>query len=175
MDEESTAAIDAAEDVEHLECLLLEAEWGHEDEDGEPLDKEAIADDAEVARMRYKQKLRRLKAAFPGVRSDCSTEGVCEHRLPCPCGQGQRGACPWVIQTPARGFCEITAEQRGEFTPRGLCSCYELDHERWRWRWASSWSDEGAEARRAMRMPDGTRRMTEAYYRETMEAFRSML
>jgi len=35
--------------------------------------------------------------------------------------------------------------------------------------------DEGAEERRAMRMPDGTRRMTEEHYHETMEAIRRAL
>ena len=165
-------AIDAADDCERAERDLLEAEWGHCDEFGEPLDKETIEEELELAHLRYKHALRRLKAAFPDVLNDCSPEGVCQHRRPCPCGQGQRGAWPWVIQTAARGFCEITAQQRGEFTPRGLCSCYELDYERERWRWATAWSDEGAEERRAMRMPDGTRRMTEEHYHETMEAIR---
>ena len=171
--QEAMNAIDAADDCERAERDYLEAEWGYEDEFGEPLDKVVIEEELELARLRYKHALRRLKAAFPSTLNDCSPEGKCEHRRPCPCGQGQRGAWPWVIQTPARGFCEITAQQRGEFTPRGLLSCYELSEERERWRWALAWGSE--EHRDAMRMPDGERQMPERRFRELYEEFRREL
>ena len=92
----------------------------------------------------------------------------------CPCERGVRGAFPWVIQTAARGFCEQSAETLHEHTPRGLYSCPELEREREHWRWAQAWASEKGAAMRAMRMTDGTRRMTEARFREQYEAIRSL-
>ena len=50
-------AIDAAYECERHERDLLEAEWGFLDEFDEPLDKEPILDELQVARVRYAQAL----------------------------------------------------------------------------------------------------------------------
>ena len=165
-------AIDAAYECERHERDLLEAEWGFLDEFDEPLDKEPILDELQVARVRYAQALRKLKAAFPEELNDCSSEGTCEHRRPCPCGRGVRGAWPWVVQTPALGFCEQSEVTLHEFTPRGLWSCEELHEERERWRWALQWS---SEAYRAKRLPNGQRNIDERKYREQYESLRREL
>ena len=75
-------AIDAALDCERYERDLLEAEWGFIDEFDEPLDKEPIQDDLQVARVLYAQALRKLKAKFSEELNDCSAEGTCERRSP---------------------------------------------------------------------------------------------
>ena len=122
--------------------------------------------------MRYKHALRRLKAAFPSELNDCSAEGTCEHRRLCPCGRGQRGAWPWVVQTPARGFCEQRWDTLG-FTPRGLFSCSELHEERERWRWALAWGDPAQRTRPVG--PKGECWMSEQRYREQYEGLRREL
>ena len=165
-------AIDAADECERHERDLLEAEWGFLDENDEPLDKEPIQDELQVARVRYAQALRKLKAAFPEELNDCSSDGSCEHRRPCPCGRGVRGAWPWVVQTPGLGFCEQSEETLHEFTPRGLYSCAELHEERGRWRWALQWS---SQAYRAKRLPNGERNIKERQYLEDYEGFRREL
>ena len=133
--------------------------------DDNPIDHGTTREEIDVAFIRYKHTLSRLKASFPDELNDCSAEGVCEHRRPCPCGRGMRGAWPWVVQTPARGFCEQSdapPEQRGEW------SCIELHEERERWLWAWSYA---CPTKRAEVMHDGKPRMTESRYREHMEWF----
>ena len=164
--EEAWNAIDAAEFVEDAERLFTDAKiLGYEvdDEDEEK---------RELAMVRYKHALRRLKKAFPHVLNDCSDEGECEHRRPCPCGRGWRGAWPWVLQTPARGFCEQSEETRHENTPAGLYPCHQIHGERQRWLGAYSWSDP---AERARRLPNGKPHMTEAQYKARLEAQRRVL
>ena len=170
--QEAQDAIDAAYDCENIEQQHTEAGWGHFDEDGEPLNKEKIEEEMELASVRYKHALKRLKAAFPRVLNDCTPEGVCAHRRPCSCGRGQRGAWPWVVQTPARGYCEQSWATLHQHTPRGLISCPELDEERARWLWQLAW---GAEAARAKCLPNGERWMQEKVYREKHERFRREL
>ena len=53
-------AIDAAYECERHERDLLEAEWDFLDEFDEPIDKEPIKDELQVARVRYAQALRKL-------------------------------------------------------------------------------------------------------------------
>ena len=65
----------------------------------------------DLALLKYQHALARLKAAFRDALNDCSAEGACEHLRPCPCGRGVRGAWPWVVQTPRRGFCELSDEE----------------------------------------------------------------
>ena len=162
-------AIEAAEDIERLERLCLEADMGYVDCDtDEPYDKEAFLKELDAARLEYTCALQRLKAAFPEELNDCSEDGACEHRRPCPCGRGQRGAWPWVVQTPARGFCELSDEDRHEFTERGLWSCTELSEERERWVWMLEW---GSKERRARLMFAGG----EARYWREHEALRREL
>ena len=164
--EEAWNAIDAAEFVEDAERLFTDAKiLGYE------VDDEA-EEKRELAMVRYKHALRRLKKAFPHVLNDCSDEGECEHRRPCPCGRGWRGAWPWVLQTPARGFCEQSEETRHENTPAGLYSCGQLHGERQRWLDGYSWSDP---AERARRLPNGKPHMTEAQYKARLEVQRRVL
>ena len=123
--------------------MAIAEEWELDEEDSELLDRDAIEKKLGAAREEYKGALQRLKAAFQKELNDCSEDGSCEHRRPCPCGRGQRGAWPWVVQAPWRGFCEHSEE-----TPRGMHSCRELYEERARWKWALQWQPERLTAQR---------------------------
>ena len=147
--------------------MAIAEEWELDEEDSELLDRDAIEKKLGAAREEYKGALQRLKAAFQKELNDCSEDGVCEHRRPCPCGRGQRGAWPWVVQAPWRGFCEHSEE-----TPRGMHSCRELYEERARWKWALQWQPK---AYRTKVLPGGGVWMTEGYYREQFESFRREL
>ena len=139
-----------------------------EDCDENPIDHDKVREDIELALVRYKHKLARLKAAYPAELNDCAEDGSCAHRRQCPCGKGLRGAWPWVVQTPGRGFCE----RRHEHDLDGEWSCEELHEERERWLWAFAWS---SEAQRAVRLPNGERHMTEKRHREKYDALRREL
>ena len=54
----------------------------------------------EVACVKHKHAMRRLREAFPEVSGEES------HRRPCPCGRGALAMWPWVVQTAQQGFCE---------------------------------------------------------------------
>ena len=165
--EEAWNAIDAAEFVEDAERLFTDAKiLGYEVDDARPRRS------ANSLWCATTHALRRLKKAFPDVLNDCSDEGECEHRRPCPCGRGWRGAWPWVLQTPARGFCEQSEETRHENTPAGLYPCHQIHGERQRWLGGYSWSDP---AERARRLPNGKPHMTEAQYKARLEAQRRVL
>ena len=56
-------------------------------------------DQYEVACLKHKQKLRRLREAFPEA-------GEEHHTRPCPCGRGALAVWPWVVQTAELGFCD---------------------------------------------------------------------
>lgn len=56
-------------------------------------------DEYEVACLKHRQKLRRLREAFPEA-------GEEHHTRPCPCGRGALAMWPWVVQTAQLGFCE---------------------------------------------------------------------
>ena len=141
--QEAIDAINAADRCEDAEC-----DWTQHDSDD---DEDELKDKIELAFLHYKQALRRLKKAFPDELNDCSEEGACEHRRPCPCGRGKRGAWPWVVQTPARGFCEVPRESRPAGELRGMFSCGELHEERQRWVWANAWVGPDKAAERAER------------------------
>ena len=53
----------------------------------------------EIAVIKHKHALRRLREAFPGVDEQ-------HHTRPCPCGRGALAVWPWVVQNAKRGFCE---------------------------------------------------------------------
>ena len=161
-------AIDAAREIEDTERQL----FFEEDCDENPIDHDKVREEIELALVRYKHKLARLKAAYPAELNDCSEDGSCAHRRQCPCGRGMRGAWPWVVQTPGRGFCELIESKRGEFYNDGEWSCDELHEERERWLWAYGWS---SEAQRAKRLPNGECWLPEKRYREKQEALRREL
>ena len=158
--EEAVEAIDAA-----YACEDAERYWTqHDSED----DEDELQEQIDLAFVSYRYKLRKLKAAFPDESNDCSEEGVCAHRRPCPCGRGcMRGGWPWVVQTPARGFCEVRRESRPAGELRGMFSCDELHEERERWRWALSYVGAGKAAYRAKWG------LSEKEYRATYSAFLS--
>ena len=54
----------------------------------------------EVACVKHKHAMRRLREAFPEVSGEES------HRRPCPCGRGALAMWPWVVQTAQQSFCE---------------------------------------------------------------------
>ena len=54
----------------------------------------------EVACVKHKHAMRRLREAFPEISREES------HRRPCPCGRGSLAIWPWVVQTAQQGFCE---------------------------------------------------------------------
>ena len=56
-------------------------------------------DEYDVACLRHKQKLRRLRESFPEADEE-------HHTRPCPCGRGALAVWPWVVQTAQLGFCE---------------------------------------------------------------------
>ena len=143
--QEAADAIQAAD-----RCEDAEGDWTQRDSDD---DEDELKEQIERAFLHYKHKLRRLKSAFPNELNDCSEQGECEHRRPCPCGQGGacRGAWPWVVQTPTRGFCEVPRESRPAGELRGMFSCEELHEERQRWVWASAWVGPDKAAARAER------------------------
>ena len=65
------------------------------DSDGED---ECFNEEAyDVACVKYKHALRRLKAKFP--------EAEEHHTRPCPCGHGALAMWPWMVQTAELGFC----------------------------------------------------------------------
>ena len=176
-------AIEAADDLEEIERRRFEAnfaiaeEWELDEEDSALLDRDAIEEKLGAAREEYKEALQRLKAAFPKELNDCSEDGECAHRRPCPCGRGQRGAWPWVVQAPWRGFCEQSEEMLHEFTPRGMHSCRELYEERERWKWALQWGSnvKGVPHTGPACVPGGGLWMTEGRSREQYESFRREL
>ena len=171
--QEACDAIDAAECVE---CNERELFYDFDCDDN-PIDHDRTREDIELALAQYRHALSRLKAAFPEVLNDCSADGTCEHRRRCPCGGGMRGAWPWVIQTPRRGYCERSKQRRSECNDQdGEWSCEELHEERQRWLWALSWSGspDSAEAR-AYCMPNGECRMPEERFRAEYEALRREL
>lgn len=117
--------------------------------------------------------LARLKQAYPDELNDCSDDGTCAHRRPCPCGRGVRGAWPWVVQTPRRGYCEDERERGSEHAH--FWSCTELGEERARWEFMLCYADP---AHRAAPLPGGEPGqcwMTEATYRAHSDAIRSEL
>ena len=68
----------------------------------EEMDEEDPAfdeDEYDVACLRHKQKLRRLRESFPEADEE-------HHTQPCPCGRGALAVWPWVVQTAQLGFCE---------------------------------------------------------------------
>ena len=74
------------------------------------------------------------------------------------------------MQSPARGFCELTAAQRDESNlNRGLWSCDELHEEREGWLWVLA---RGSKAKRAECMPNGKPRVSEDSYHEIYERIR---
>ena len=162
-------AIQAAEVCEYHERDMLMAQWGYNDEFGDPLDQSTIADELELAQVQYRHALRRLKEAFPGEFNDCAADGTCEHRRVCRCDRGVRGGWPWVVQSPARGFCAGDEKRHHKLTPCGLYSCPELDREREWWLWAHGWGSADA---RAECLPSGQPRMPDERYREQLDAIR---
>ena len=67
----------------------------------------------EIAQVRYKQAMRRLKIEFPALELlPCAVDGepAGEHNSrPCHCGHGRQGLAPWVLGVWAHGFCECDA------------------------------------------------------------------
>lgn len=159
-------AIDAAITVEEAERDLAEF-----DDEGHNAVYEETSEEYELALVHYRHALERLKAAFPDVLNDCSPDGTCEHRRPCPCGRGVRGAWPWVVQTPKRGYCEDERD-RGAMHAH-FYSCIELHEERERWLHVLCWSDPATRAKRLG--PNGERSMSEAHYRAQYESICSEL
>ena len=150
---EAWEAIDAAQDVEDAERqLFYEADC-----DDNPIDHDETREKIDVALVHYKHTLARLKSAFPQEINDCSAEGVCEHRRPCPCGRGFRGAWPWVVQTAKRGFCVHSKNEAGAWND-GEYSCEEIHRERQWWLHAYAWDPrEDERHRRLGRMADAKR------------------
>ena len=70
----------------------------HPVEDGE--DDYFDEENYELACVKHKHALRRLREAFPEA---CGEE---HHTRPCPCGRGALAMWPWVVQTAQQGFCE---------------------------------------------------------------------
>jgi hypothetical protein len=140
----SQVAMDAISAAER--CERAEMDWTQHDSDD---DEDELKEEIEQAFVHYKYQLRKLKKSFPDELNDCSEDSTCKHRRPCPCGQGGRGGWAWVVQTPARGFCEVTRESRPAGELRGLFSCEELHEERARWVWACAWVGSDKAAKRA--------------------------
>ena len=167
-------AILAAERVENAEQDLAEF-----DDDGRNPVYEETSEEYELELVHYKHALARLKEAYPNVLNDCAPDGTCEHRRPCPCGRGMRGAWPWVVQTPRRGYCDGQPRSagRGDGEPHEhFWSCDELAEERARWEHMLVWADPAhrAELLDPERAP-GQCRMPEAKYREQSERIRREL
>ena len=55
----------------------------------------------DVACVKHKHALRRLRASFPEIDET-------HHMRPCPCGRGSLAMWPWVVQTAQLGFCECS-------------------------------------------------------------------
>ena len=163
-------AILAAERVESAEQGLAEF-----DDDGLNLVLyEETSEEYELELVSYRHALARLTAAFPDVLNDCCADGTCEHRRPCPCGRGVRGAWPWVVQTPRQGYCERLLGRDAD-EPQHFWSCAELGEERARWEYMLVWADP---AHRAAPLPGGApgeRWMDERKYRAQSEAIRREL
>ena len=168
--DEAMEAILAAEKVESAEQDLAEF-----DEEGRNPVWEESSEELEHALVSYKHALTRLKAAFPDVLNDCSDIGTCEIRRPCPCGRGLRGAWPWVVQTPRRGYCELSDDDRiakyGDIW-RSFFSCAALSEERAGWEFMQAWSDPAA---RTKRLPNGERWMPEKRFRERSDMILGVL
>ena len=86
---EAAEAAGAASGVEHY--------TRRPDEDGE--DEDFNEERYEIACVKHKHALRRLRARFPEVDEE-------HHTRPCPCGGGALAVWPWVVQTAALGFCD---------------------------------------------------------------------
>ena len=67
------------------------------DSDGE--DNNFMEEHYELACVKHKHALRRLREAFPEVTGE-------QHTRPCPCGRGALAMWPWVVQTKKLGFCD---------------------------------------------------------------------
>ena len=67
-------------------------------EHDEDNNEESMAEEYELACVRHKYAMRRLRLSFPEVADDGS-------RRPCPCGLGALAMWPWVVQTAELGFC----------------------------------------------------------------------
>jgi hypothetical protein len=154
-------AIVAAREIEQAERQL----FYDYDCDDNPIDHRLTREEIEVAFVRYRHALSRLEATFPQLNEFSGS--AWKRRRPCPCGRGVRGAWPWVVQTPARGYCEQSEESRHANTPAGEYSCLELGEEREGWLWAFAWA---SPTKRAKIMSDGKPGMLESRYRETMDA-----
>lgn len=153
-------AIVAARECEDAERRL----FYDYDCDDNPIDHRLTREEIEVALVRYRHALSRLEATFPQL-NEFSGSAWKRRRL-CPCGRGVRGAWPWVVQTPARGYCEQSDESRHANTAPGEYSCLELGEERERWLWALAWA---SPTKRAEVMSDGKPAMLESKYRGTMD------
>ena len=94
---EAAEAAGAAARVELLAPPLPDEEEYGEDDYNPMWDFDE--DEYEVACLKHKQKVRRLREAFP----EAGTE---HHTRPCPCGRGALAVWPWVVQTAQLGFCE---------------------------------------------------------------------
>ena len=55
----------------------------------------------ELAVIKHKHALQRLREAFPGIDEQ-------HHTRLCPCGRGALAMWPWVVQNAKRGFCECS-------------------------------------------------------------------
>ena len=115
----SREAAEAAGAAARVELLAPpppdEEEYGEEDYN--PMwdfDEDAY----EVACLKHKQKLRRLRESFP---AEAAEE---HHTRQCPCGRGALAMWPWVVQTAQLGFCE--------------CSMACWEHTCWRSEWIAA-------------------------------------
>ena len=86
------------------------------DEDG--VDEYFCEETYEVACVKHKHALCRLRAAFPEV------DGEDHLTRPCPCGRGSLAVWPWVVQTKQLGFCDCDM------------ACWELTC--WRGEWIAA-------------------------------------
>ena len=109
---EAVDAIKAATECKDFDDVMTDS-----DSDHLALDPWPVSEHEEIARVQYRHALQRLKAKFPDECCDWTDDGVCSYCRPCPCGQGFRGAWPWVLQRPHEFYelCDcVVAEEHGE-------------------------------------------------------------
>ena len=83
-------------------------------------DEDFYEEEYELACVKHKHALRRLRQAFPEVTEE-------HHTRPCPCGRGALAVWPWVVQTAELGFCD--------YRKCGM-ACWELTN--WRCEWIAA-------------------------------------
>ena len=101
----SKEAAEAAGAAERMEAEMLpdgidldrDVDWeGWYDEDAD-----------ELARLKYKQAMRRLLHAFPELNPCPILAHASQYATrPCPCGRGALAKWPWVVQQDHLGFCD---------------------------------------------------------------------